>query len=262
MIKLNENDKCNARDIYNYVEVKTRFHVWIQRCIDYADLKEGKDFITELVKSNGGRPSKEYYFTINSAKEICIVSATHKAKELRRWLIELSNKRDSLDLITIKEAAFAVKVINCLKYIDNQKEAYALHQKSFIQKNTDILNPKYIYSEFAKYRTSIVGYSKQQIDEAIESYLMNHAGYDRRKVKASNMQTKLSILDIGEAIRVAVLDILYSNETDKNLASKFSELCKKMAAEMKVEANKTNQNNLFRNSENIESVKSLQLTAQ
>lgn len=259
MIKVNENVLVSAKDVYSFVEVRTRFNDWVKNCINYADLKENKDFYLKLSKSTGGRPAREYEFTIDAAKEICIVSATSKAKELRRWLIDLSSQKENLELITIKEAAFAVKVINCLKYIDNQKEAYQMHQKHFIDKNVDILNTKYIYSEFAQYRAKIVGWDKSSIDKAIDDYLNTHVGFNKSKLDKQSMSTKLSVIDISEAIRVAVLDILYSKETDSNLANKFSILCKNFAKEMKVEAEKNNNPNLFKQKENIENVRRLSI---
>ena len=206
-----------------------------------------------------GRKRERLLLTVNFAKELCMIVRTPKAREIRQYLIGLSDQKDNLELITVKEAAFAVKVINCLKFIDNQKEAYSMHQKAFFDKNVDILNPKYIYAEFAQYRSKIVGWDKKQIDEAISEYITNHVGYNKSKVDKYNMSTKLSIIDIGEAIRVAVLDILYSKETDIHLANKFSILCKNLAKEMKIEPEKENKPNLFKAKEDIDSIDRLSL---
>ena len=246
MLKINDNKRINAKDIYSFVEAKTEFHKWIKRCINYADLKENIDFWSKLGESTGGRPLTSYEFTINAAKEVCIVSATSKAKELRRWLIEIGSKRENLELVTVKEAAFAMKVVNCLKFIDNQKEAYSLHKNSFVEENNNTINPKFIYAEFAKYRAKIVGWDKDKTDKAINEYLNNHSGYNRNKVLTKDMSTKLSVIDIGEAIRVAVLDILYSKKEDETLANNFSVLCKNLAKEMQIEPDKTNNVNLFK----------------
>lgn len=252
MIKINENGKVDARELYAFIEVKTRFSNWIKRSIDYADLIEEKDFYPVLdIGKKGGRPTQNYQLTIDAAKEVCLVSATAKGKDLRKWLIDLSVKRENLELITIKEAAFAVKVINCLKYIDNQKEAYSIHQKHFVGDNSDRKN---IYSDFAQYRAKIVGWDKKSVDEAIDKYLNTHSGHNRKALDKSNMQIKLSVMDIGEAIRVAVLDILYSKETDSNLANRFSALCKNLANEMKVQAERENSETLFRNKEEVQAV--------
>lgn len=259
MLNIKENDRLEGIEIYSFVETKTRYRDWLKRCIEYADLKENEDYFCTLKDSTGGRQAKEYEFTLNAAKEICIVSATSKAKELRRWLIELSNQKENLELISVKQAAFAFKVINCLKYIDNQKEAYGLHQKAYMDKNFNILDQKYLYAEFAKYRNKIVGWSKEKTTEAINEFLVNHIGYPKQKLLKSNMQVQLSVLDIGEAIRVAVLDILYSQNENETLSEKFSVLCKNLAKEMEVQAEKSNTTNLFRVNENIESIKQISL---
>lgn len=73
------------------------------------------------------------------------------------------------------------------------------------------------------------------------------------------MQTQLSVMDVGEAIRVAVLDILYSQNENEDMAHKFSILCKKLAKEMDIKGESKNNNNLFRDKEVVESVKDIKL---
>jgi phage anti-repressor protein len=258
MLKILENNRISGNEIYNVIESKDKnYSRWINRAIGYAELKEGKDFFPKVDKSTGGRPSTHYEFTFDAAKEICLLEKNEKGKKLRRWLIDLSNKTENLELITVKQAAFAVKVINCLKYIENQKEAYNIHQTKYIAENIDICNPKYIYSEFAKYRANIVGWDKSKVDEAINKYLAEHSGYNKSKIDKSNMQIKLSIIDIGEAVRVACLDILYSKDTDEHLANRFSILCKNLAKEMQVIPEKRNETNLFREKEALSSIENL-----
>jgi len=260
MLKINEQNMVEGREIHSIIESKNHnYSDWVRKAIIKADLQRDKDFLAKSLKSTGGRPEIIYEFTLDAAKEICLLEQNEKGKQLRRWLIGISEQRENLDLVTIKESAFAFKVINCLKYIDNQKEAYSLHQQHFLDKNINILNPKYIYSEFAKYRASIVGWDKAKVDNAIDDYLKYHSDYNRNKIEKLNMSTKLSIMDIGNAIRVAVLDILYSKETDKKLADKFSILCMKLANEMKVQVEKTNTINLFKEKENIETVRALKM---
>lgn len=258
MLKINENNRINAKDIYFFIDVKTPFHTWVKRCIDQADLELNKDFCTILTESTGGRPATIYEFTIQAAKEICIISATKKAKELRRWLIEISEQKENLELVTVKQVGFALKVINCLKFIDNQKEAKQLHQKSFLEKNKDSISEKWIYAEFEKYRSKITGWDKQKIDEALDLFLQNHSGYPQ-KIKYSNQQTKLSAIDIGEAIRVAVTDILFSRNENETMSQNFAKLCKNLANEINLQASQTNEQNLFQPIESIENIKQLSI---
>jgi len=256
MITLKENGMVDARELHKFVEAKTQYGVWLDRVIDIADLKEQKDFFSKMEKSTGGRPKVNHEFTLDSAKEVCIVSATPKAKELRRWLIQLSNQRQNLELVTVKEAAFAVKVINCLKYVDNQVKAYEMHRDTFISEHAP---SQYIYSEFAKYRSRLVGWDKEKVNEAVKTYIKNNIRYTDAKILKSNMQTQLSAIDPAEAIKIAVLDILYAKCTDTELAENFAKLCKNLANELEILPEKTNTNNLYRQSESIDSINKLQL---
>lgn len=260
MIQVNENNRILGREIHSKIESKNKnYQNWLKRVLEYADLQEGKDFFTKLLKSTGGRPETIYEFTLDAAKEICLLERNKKGKEIRKWLIELSNKKEKLELVTIKEAAFAFKVINCLKYIDNQKEAYSLHQKTFIENHSDLSETKYLYSEFAKYRAKLTGWDKEKTINAINDFLNKNIGYPKAKVLKSNMQTQLSIIDISEAIRIAVMDILYSKRENIEMIENFSNLCKNLAKEMELKLELKNNSNLFRTQENIETVKQISI---
>ena len=260
MLTINENGRILGKEIHRAIESKTKqYNIWINRAIKDADVKEGIDFHTILYESTGGRPSTDYEFTLTAAKEICLLERNEKGKKIRQWLIGLSEQKENLELITVKEAAFAIKVINCLKYIDNQKDAYSMHQKQYFATKVDVMDKKYIYSEFALYRAKITGWDKKSVDNAIDVYLTDHSGHNKSKLDKQSMSVKLSVMDIGEAIRVAVLDILYSKQTDSNLAKNFSVLCKNLAKEMEVTAERENKTNLFKEKENIENIRMIGL---
>ena len=249
MININENGRVDARDIYTIIGAKARFNDWMRNSFHFIDAKEGIDFYYKNSKSTGGRPSIDYELTVKCAKEVCLVQPNEKSKALRLYLIGLSEQKENLELITVKEAAFAVKVINALKYIENQKEAYSLHQKSFIEKEGI---SKYVYADFAKYRAKIVGWDKEAIDKALTEFLNQHSGYNRNKLSDKSMSFKLSVIDVNEAIRVAVLDILFTKGTEKEIAYKFAKMVKEMAKELDVEPLSKNETNLFQTKQAID----------
>ena len=45
-----ELNSVNARDIHNYLEVKTKFSMWIQRAISKYDFKENVDYLLAIPK--------------------------------------------------------------------------------------------------------------------------------------------------------------------------------------------------------------------
>jgi phage anti-repressor protein len=243
MVNVKENNMVDARDLHSIIEVKTRFDIFLKRGIENLRLVEGKDFCPILVESTGGRPRTEYDITVETAINLCITAYTKKSADIRAYLIELLSKRNNLELITIKESAFAFKVIQCLKYVENQKEALEIHKTTFVGN----LNSKdYVYQRFNNFRNSIIGWDKEKVDKAIKEYQENTG----HRVKSTSLTDKINVLDTPEAIRIACLDVLYSKGEIDN-AHKFSEMVKKLSKEMEVKSLAKNENNLFQHKEDV-----------
>lgn len=99
LIKIEKNkegvETINARDLYEFLEVKSDFKNWIKNYIKDFDFKENQDFISfgkNLPKPKGGRPSKEYHISINMAKELSMLQRTEKGKQAREYFIACENK--------------------------------------------------------------------------------------------------------------------------------------------------------------------------
>lgn len=91
LIKVSTNAEGNrvvsARELHQFLEVKTDFTDWCKRMFDYG-FEEGKDFSSFLGESIGGRPSKEYALTLDCAKEISMVQRSDKGRDARLYFIE------------------------------------------------------------------------------------------------------------------------------------------------------------------------------
>jgi len=91
-----ETNSVNAREVYDYLEIKTPFTMWINRAIETYDFIEGIDFITDLLKNSGrGRPKKNYIVTIDMAKELCMVESNPKGKKTRKYFIKVEKKQST-----------------------------------------------------------------------------------------------------------------------------------------------------------------------
>ena len=77
----------NARELHEFLEVSTAFKDWISRRIKDYDFMENLDFCSFLSESSGGRPSKEYYITLDMAKELAMVERNDKGKQARQYFI-------------------------------------------------------------------------------------------------------------------------------------------------------------------------------
>ncbi|UZR95953.1 antA/AntB antirepressor family protein [Chondrinema litorale] len=86
LIKIYKGNLVNARDLHQFLDVKTRFSDWIKRMLEYGFV-ENKDFLTKL-KKEYRQTYKEYYLTITCAKEISMLQRTDKGKEARLYFIK------------------------------------------------------------------------------------------------------------------------------------------------------------------------------
>ena len=83
-----EVNTVNARELWEKLGVGKVFGAWITERILKYDFTEGLDFIPVLEKSTGGRPAKEYFLTLNMAKELCMVENNEQGKMIRKYFIE------------------------------------------------------------------------------------------------------------------------------------------------------------------------------
>lgn len=68
-----EQRTVNARDLHSALQIKSNFRDWIRNLISDFAFVETQDFVTVAKNlANAGR-SKEYFFSINMAKELCMV---------------------------------------------------------------------------------------------------------------------------------------------------------------------------------------------
>lgn len=85
----------DAKDLYERLEVKTRFAMWIKRRVEDAQLLEGHDFIIYHnfgKNSSIGRPNKEYALTLEAAKHISLMEKTDKGREIRDYFIRVERE--------------------------------------------------------------------------------------------------------------------------------------------------------------------------
>jgi phage anti-repressor protein len=98
----NEVNSVSARELHIVLEVKKDFSSWIKAQLKRGFFEENIDFIVFTQKgeniaevgenSKGGRPSIDYILTLDTAKEIAMMSGTQKGKKVRNYFIEVEKK--------------------------------------------------------------------------------------------------------------------------------------------------------------------------
>ena len=120
LIKVNyDNDRPTvlARDLYDFLEVKTAFKDWFPRMCEYG-FSEGVDFCSFLSESTGGRPAQDHQLTIEMAKEICMLQRNEKGKQARQYFINLEKAWNTPDMIMSRALKMAEKQLSSLKLVN------------------------------------------------------------------------------------------------------------------------------------------------
>jgi len=221
MLEINENGRIYGEEIHLKVGSKRKnYRDWVNDKIEYADLIEGKDFFGIFRQSTGGRPKKQLEFTISSAKEICLLERSDQGKKIRRWLINLSEQKDNLDLLTHKQVIFLSKLKAVFSYISECKNAEKLNAITHTSNNTS----KYAFAEFHKMRNEVLKLDPKDINERLKQFCIeNHRLLPKSKSKIE----KLIVIDKYEVLRNGVWDYLTANGEEQSL--KLANLVKDMA---------------------------------
>lgn len=96
-------ETVSARELHAFLEVGRDFTTWLRDRIETYGFAEGQDFIVIKSEENqsspqnggkpsGGRPSLEYFITLDMVKELAMVERNAKGKEARRYFIECEKK--------------------------------------------------------------------------------------------------------------------------------------------------------------------------
>ncbi len=101
LVKIYQGRLVNARELWQFLEIKTPFNNWAARSI-VKHFKEDEDFYAKMHKSTGGRPSKEYYVTLNTAKQLAMMAKTPKGEEARMYFIKCEETLKALATKNIK----------------------------------------------------------------------------------------------------------------------------------------------------------------
>ena len=79
----------NARELHDFLEVKSRFNDWINNRIRDFGFVENQDFVTVTKNLVSGGIQKEIHLSIDMAKELSMVERNEKGRQARQYFIEM-----------------------------------------------------------------------------------------------------------------------------------------------------------------------------
>ncbi len=116
LIKINyESDRPTvlARDLHEFLEVKTAYKDWFPRMCEYG-FAAGEDFNllkNERVQIEGSRTVSrtvdDAQLTIDMAKEICMLQRNEKGKQARQYFLQIEKAWNDPDMIMARALKFA-----------------------------------------------------------------------------------------------------------------------------------------------------------
>lgn len=119
----------SARELYEFLGINTDFTNWCKRNNNYLDFQENINYIVkEVFAKNGvnsenrrGKPSVDYFYTLDAAKEISMLQRSEKGKEARKYFIECERKlKDKTPAITSSfDITNPTEVIRFLSEVSN-----------------------------------------------------------------------------------------------------------------------------------------------
>lgn len=127
LIKINyESDRPTvlARDLYDFLEVKTAYKDWFPRMCEYG-FTEGEDFNllkNERVQIEGSRTVSrtidDAQLTIDMAKEICMLQRNERGKQARQYFLQLEREWNSPEAVMSRALRMAEERLERFKTIN------------------------------------------------------------------------------------------------------------------------------------------------
>jgi len=109
-----EINSVNARELWAFLECKSRFNDWIKNRIEKYDFVDGIDFTTITKNLVNGGKSTEYIISIDMAKELAMVENNFKGRQARRYFIEVEKRykqQYQLNFTALQKMAIANKSV-------------------------------------------------------------------------------------------------------------------------------------------------------
>lgn len=96
LIKVTQDEQGNqmvsARELYEFLEVKSRFNDWIENRIEKYDFIEDVDYTKILVECVRGQNKYDFLLKMDMAKEVSMVENNDKGRQARRYFIDCEKK--------------------------------------------------------------------------------------------------------------------------------------------------------------------------
>lgn len=126
----NGKETVNARELHEFLENKRQFSDWVKQRIEQYGFLENIDYV--LISQNcetrtGGTVRKEYYISLDMAKELSMVENNEKGKQARQYFIECERRvkkplsLEEMTLLVVEGQKKKIEQLECKIEADKPK---------------------------------------------------------------------------------------------------------------------------------------------
>lgn len=221
MIEVNENGFVSARHLHEVLKPKRDYSTWIKEMLSFG-LEEGVDFNFHNyveVRKEGNRDIKRTFkdllFTIDTAKETAMVSKTKNSREVRKYLISLSNKKDTGLLLSHEEILKLTNVVKAAFIKEFRDVAREKHIDTYLP-----VEPKgYDYANANTQRNKVCGINRKALEQRLAKLNINPSTIEKGLLK----------VDKYELIRISIIDSMMHFGRSKEYAVNVGDFAKRLA---------------------------------
>ena len=191
---------ANAETLFKFLVVNSKFADWIKNRIAQYGFIENQDYIVKTTYT-GRRPRKEYFVTLDMAKELCMVENNDKGKEARRYFIKCEKELQAIKFETYvsKIADLEACAIKDAKDRQNQINGY---KSQISQHNAVIASLKTELAKRGKIYDAEVIERYEQKEESLRAQLHNaKAERDFYFKRTQELKQKQNVKD-SEIVRI------------------------------------------------------------
>ena len=211
-----EINSADARELHAFLNSEQQYADWIKNRITQYGFIENQDYIVKTTYT-GRRPRKEYFVTLDMAKELCMVENNDKGKEARRYFIKCEK-----ELQAIKFETYVSKIadLEASQILQNKRHGDQINgYKSQISQHNAVIAK--LKGELKTYEFKAVPTDKIEKLEAGVKYYKNLASqYERSKefYRRKNEQIQNEV-NRTERISIRALDLIRAQLEDVYIAA-------------------------------------------
>ena len=150
LIPIYENESkerlINARELHRALKCNTKFADWIKRRIKHYEFIQNREYICflkfEKAEKYGNRTTREYYLTIDMAKELCMIENNDVGKKVRHYFIDVEDRYRKIITNPSNIFDFIRLALDEIEKNENEIKNLALNNKNEIENLKSIVDVK------------------------------------------------------------------------------------------------------------------------